>query len=88
VIQSLVGEWEPGDFENEYRRELRAVLEAKLAGEEIARPEPVEEAPVVDLMEALRRSVDEAKQRKASPDGKAKGKAKATAGSRARAKSA
>jgi DNA end-binding protein Ku len=86
VIQSLVGEWVPDEFENEYRTELRAMLEAKLAGEEIAVPEPVAEAPVVDLMEALRRSVDEAKERKAtSADGKAK---KAPARSRAKAKSA
>jgi DNA end-binding protein Ku len=84
IIQSLVGEWEPGEFENEYRGQLKTMLEAKLAGEEIAVPEPVAEAPVVDLMEALRRSVDEAKERKAaSPDGKAK---KAPARSRARAK--
>ena len=42
------------------------MLEAKLAGEEIAAaPEPAEEAPTVDLMEALRRSVEEAKSAKA-----------------------
>src|ERR671935_792250 len=57
VIESLVGEWKAEDFENEYRRDLRAMLEAKLAGEAIARPEPAPETPVVDLMEALRRSV-------------------------------
>ena len=57
VIESLVGEWNIADFENDYRRDLRAMLEAKLAGEEIKRPEPVAETPVVDLMEALRRSV-------------------------------
>src|SRR5438874_646940 len=60
VIQSLVGEFEPAEFENEYRRELRAMLDAKLAGEQIAKPEPLPETPVVDLMEALRRSVAEA----------------------------
>jgi DNA end-binding protein Ku len=60
VIQSLVGEWAIEDFENEYRRDLRAMLDAKLAGEQIRRPEPVAETPVVDLMEALRRSVAEA----------------------------
>ena len=59
VINSLVGEWSPTDFENEYRRDLRTMLEAKLSGEKIARPEPVAETPVVDLMEALRRSVAE-----------------------------
>ncbi len=64
VIESLVGEWNISDFENEYRRDLRAMLEAKLAGQEIARPEPVTETPVVDLMEALRRSVADAQERK------------------------
>jgi DNA end-binding protein Ku len=59
VINSLVGEWEPADFENEYRKDLRAMLEAKLSGEKITRPEPVAETPVIDLMEALRRSVAE-----------------------------
>jgi DNA end-binding protein Ku len=64
VIQSLVGAFAPEDFENEYRRELRAMLESKLAGEQISRPEPVPETPVVDLMEALRRSVAEMQGRK------------------------
>ncbi|MGZ8694934.1 MAG: non-homologous end joining protein Ku [Gaiellaceae bacterium] len=59
VIGSLVGEFAPEDFENQYRRELREMLEAKLAGQEIKRPEPAPETPVVDLMEALRRSVEQ-----------------------------
>src|SRR5437588_9030305 len=37
VIASLVGEFDPADFENEYRRDLRAMLEAKLAGQEVAK---------------------------------------------------
>jgi DNA end-binding protein Ku len=64
VIQSLVGEWNPEDFENEYRRDLKAMLDAKLAGETLTRPEPAPEAPVVDLMEALRRSVADAQKKK------------------------
>jgi DNA end-binding protein Ku len=66
VIQSLVGEWNPEDFENEYRRDLKAMLDAKLAGETLTRPEPAPEAPVIDLMEALRQSVAEVKDRKSS----------------------
>jgi DNA end-binding protein Ku len=63
VIASLVGEFDPEELTSEYRRDLRALLEAKLAGEEIAAPEPVEAtAPVVDLMEALRASVAEAQE--------------------------
>jgi len=64
VIESLVGEFEPEQLQSEYRRDLRAMLEAKLAGEEVSRPEPQPEAPVVDLMEALRRSVEEASGKK------------------------
>jgi len=64
VIDSLVGEWHAEDFENEYRNDLRAMLEAKLAGQEITRPEPAPETPVVDLMEALRRSVADAQGRR------------------------
>lgn len=60
VIESLEGDFDPEELQSEYRRDLRAMLEAKLAGEEIARPEPVaEDAPVVDLLEALRQSVAE-----------------------------
>jgi DNA end-binding protein Ku len=76
LIDSLVGEWEPDELHSEYRENLREMLEAKLAGEEIATPpEPVEDAPVVDLMEALRRSVEEAKSAKATGNGTAKKKA-------------
>ncbi len=61
LVESLAGPYEPDAFTNEYRRELRAVLEAKLAGEEVTRPEPVAPTPVVDLMEALKKSVAQAK---------------------------
>jgi DNA end-binding protein Ku len=85
VIESLAGEFEPGELTSDYRRDLKAMLEAKLEGREVARPEPVPETPVVDLMEALRRSVAEAGERKAGSPAKSKAK---TARSRARAKSA
>ena len=88
VISSLVGEFVPTDFANDYRRELREMLEAKIAGREIAKPEPVPETPVVDLMEALRRSVAAAQTRKAGSDGKGRGKPKAPARPRAKSKSA
>jgi DNA end-binding protein Ku len=76
VIQSLVGEFEPKEFENEYRRELKVMLEAKLAGQEITTPEPVPETPVVDLMEALRRSVADAQGARAKPAAKRKAPAR------------
>jgi DNA end-binding protein Ku len=84
VIQSLVGEFEPEAFENEYRRELKTMLEAKLAGQEIAKPEPVPETPVVDLMEALRRSVADVQGAKGKPAAKRKAptRSRAKAGAR------
>jgi DNA end-binding protein Ku len=66
LVESLVGAFEPKEqLTSEYRQDLRRLLEAKAAGQPIAEPEPVEEAPVIDLMEALKKSVAEAKERKA-----------------------
>ena len=65
VIDSLAGDFEPEELTSQYRQNLKQMLEAKLEGQELARPEPVaEETPVVDLMEALRRSVEEVKETK------------------------
>jgi DNA end-binding protein Ku len=84
VIESLEADFEPEELQSEYRRDLRAMLEAKLAGEEISRPEPVaEDAPVVDLMEALRKSVEEATKKK--PAAKAPAKKKTAARPKAKA---
>jgi len=87
VIESLAGEFEPSELQSEYRRDLRALLEAKLRGEELAVPEPVAEAPVIDLMEALKASVAAAKKSGAAEE-PAGGKRKAAAsGSKTRARS-
>src|SRR5205809_4476805 len=83
VMQSLVGEFDPSELHSEYRQDLRSMLEAKLAGHEIEKPEPVPEAPVVDFMEALKRSVEEAKGRTKASES-AKPKAARKSGSRSR----
>jgi DNA end-binding protein Ku len=65
VIDSLAADFDPETLTSEYRSSLHEMLEAKLAGQEIKRPEPVaEDAPVIDLMEALRQSVTEAQKTK------------------------
>ena len=38
MIESLAGEFEPSELASEYRSDLRALLEAKLRGEEIVAP--------------------------------------------------
>jgi DNA end-binding protein Ku len=82
LVDSLVGQFDPEDYENEYRGDLREMLEAKLEGKEITRPEPVTTAPVVDLMDALKQSVAQAQKDKKAP---AKGKPKKAPASRKRA---
>jgi DNA end-binding protein Ku len=73
VIESFEGELDLADYKDEYQEGLRHIIDAKVAGEEIVAP--AEEAPpkVVDLMEALRRSLDQVssgkkKTAKAEPD--------------------
>ena len=63
IIDSLGGVFEPAALTSSYRRDLRALLETKLQGEELPPPsEPVvERAPAIDLLEALKASVAAAK---------------------------
>jgi DNA end-binding protein Ku len=79
VISSLAGDWTPEDFANDYREDLKKMLDEKLAGHEIVAPEPVAETPVIDLMEALRRSVADVQDRKGKNE-----KAAPKSGSRSR----
>jgi DNA end-binding protein Ku len=75
IVEGLSAEFDPDELSSAYRSDLRALLEAKLRGEEIAEPEPTPEpAPTVDLIEALKASVEAAKSTsRASPtDGKPK----------------
>jgi DNA end-binding protein Ku len=50
--------FDPTQFHDRYREALRQVVDAKIAGQEIARPaEAASDSNVIDLMEALRASV-------------------------------
>ncbi len=57
LVDNLKGSFVPTDFTNDYRDQLRAMLEAKLEGKEITIPEQPESAEVIDLMDALKQSV-------------------------------
>lgn len=58
VIGSFEGELDWGEFRDEYQAELRKIVDAKIAGEEIVMPAEETPAKVVNLMEALRKSLD------------------------------
>lgn len=63
LVDSLAGDYEPDEYEDDYESAVRAVVEAKLAGGEVkAAPEPEESGgEVVDLLAALQQSVARAK---------------------------
>jgi DNA end-binding protein Ku len=69
-IDTLRGEFDPDQYHDEYRQALEQVVEAKAGG--VPLPETEEEEPegaeVVDLVAALRASVEAAKARRAGGD--------------------
>jgi len=71
IITSLEAPFEPDELRSDYRSKLRELLQAKLEGQEFEAPAPVaEDAPVVDLMEALRASVAAAASKETTPAAK------------------
>ena len=57
LIKNLSAPFRPEKYTNEYRSQLMELIQAKIAGEEVAVPEAPETGKVVDLMEALRASL-------------------------------
>ena len=66
LIDSLTDDFEPKDFRDEYRAALEDVIGKKVQGEEVTYAEPAEPSKVVDLMDALRASVEAAQASKPS----------------------
>lgn len=56
LVEGMASGFDPAQYEDEYREALEKVINAKIEGEPVAAPERKEEK-VVDLMEALRRSL-------------------------------
>jgi DNA end-binding protein Ku len=63
LIDSMAGSFKADEFTDNYRAALQEVIDAKVEGREIVQPEEAEEAPAaaVDLMAALKASVERAK---------------------------
>lgn len=87
LVDSLAGNFDPTEFTDDYQEQLRTLVEAKLEqGEtidtaatfgETDEDEDGEKAEVVDLMEALRRSVDKSKKKRSSSGSGQKARKKA-----------
>jgi DNA end-binding protein Ku len=63
LIDSMAADFKPEAYSDEYREALQQVIDAKVAGREVAVPAApeAEAAPAVDLMAALRASVERAR---------------------------
>jgi DNA end-binding protein Ku len=69
LIETLSGEFDPSQYKDEYREALQQVIEAKVEGHEVKQPEQAQptSGTVVDLMAALRASVEAAKKDRGEP---------------------
>ncbi|MFF0584825.1 Ku protein [Streptomyces sp. NPDC003781] len=62
LVDALSGDWEPARYRDTYQEKVRELVRAKAEGEEVAVAEEAPEATnVVDLMEVLRGSLEQAK---------------------------
>jgi len=72
MAENLVGmmatEFEPDEYKDEYKQAVMKLVEAKVEKREVIEaPEPEAETTVVDLMSALKASVEKAKKGEAKP---------------------
>jgi DNA end-binding protein Ku len=93
LIDLMTEDFDPSKYKDNYREALIKVIEAKVDGREIATAAPPPEAKVVDLMDALRASMESIKARKAASSDDAKvavgaGSTKAEAAPKAKKRSA
>ena len=59
LIQSLAAPFDPQKYRDEYQDNVRAMIAAKLKGQEVTEVAQPHMAPVIDLMEALKKSLAE-----------------------------
>lgn len=61
LIENLASGFDPQKYTDEYRKKLLEMIHAKIEGEQIVMPEAAVKGKVVDLMDALKASVEMAK---------------------------
>jgi DNA end-binding protein Ku len=57
LMDTLSGEWDPGEYRDTYTGVLRQLIEARVEGKEIVAPEMPKRSRVVSLMKALEQSL-------------------------------
>jgi DNA end-binding protein Ku len=85
VIETFEGPLDLATYKDEYREGLQQIIDAKIAGEEIVAPQVEAPQKVVNLMDALKKSLDAVSTGKKKPAKAAAPKAAAPAAKRKRA---
>jgi DNA end-binding protein Ku len=57
LVEALAAKFEPSKYKDSYRENLRAMIDAKIAGEEVVAPVEAQQTKVVDIMDALKASL-------------------------------
>ena len=74
IVETKAGHFEPEKFEDQYEDALKELLKKKQSGEKIEAPRERAPAKVINLMDALRRSVEDSREAKRqAPSVKARG---------------
>ncbi len=58
LVESLAASFEPGKYQDSYRENLQELIQAKLDNRKVVEIAPPAVAPVIDIMEALKRSLE------------------------------
>jgi len=66
LINSMDTPFDPSKYKDEYQVKLRELIEAKISGKEVVAAEPESTGKVIDLMEALKASVEKAKNKESA----------------------
>jgi DNA end-binding protein Ku len=67
LVENLSDKFDPDKYDDNYRKELLQLIRAKAKGRKLPEPKEEEEGEVVDLMAALRESVEQTKRQKQKP---------------------
>lgn len=67
LVENLSDSFEPEKYDDNYRKELMELIRAKAKGQKLPEPKDEEEGEVVDLMAALRESVEQTRKKQQRP---------------------
>jgi len=67
LVENLSAPFQPEKYDDTYRKELLDLIRAKADGQPLPEPGPEQETEVIDLMAALRESVERTKNKRKTP---------------------